>query len=77
VEWYWQNKQKYWETKPSHVHQKTPETEPGPERWQARSKSLGHSKNLYKMNIKPELYLNTQSVPRSKHPPSLFYKPVR
>ena len=30
----------------------------------------------FKQYHKPELYMNTQSVPRSKHSPSLLQKPV-
>jgi len=32
--------------------------------------------NCFKSLNQPESYLNTQSVPRSKHTPSRLYKPV-
>jgi hypothetical protein len=83
VERYWQGETEVLGEKLSqchffhhNTHMDLPEIEPGPERWQARTKNLIHGKNLHKTNIKPELYINIQSVPRSKHTPSLLYKPV-
>ena len=50
-------------------HRTKPVSNPGPCGWRPATDRLKHESS-------PELYLNIQSVPRSKHTPSRFYETV-